>query len=196
MNSSLLEMVLAIALSGLILASAVIPTTQALMKYEAAQLDLRNMEAHALVLTRAEQLTGAIWRDANGPTGTGALAVGETGAWSVGWWAMRVNGDRLEQRFQSGTWGLLASPVQSVSAQFMLDTGVWTSNPPSDSVGEIIAMRFGWTAADSKQPHGGAYVTPDHALNHRLLWLAAPDHSKPYQRSDYACQIKLTVGAW
>ena len=58
------------------------------------------------------------------------------------------------------------------------------------------AMRFGWIASSSQQPHGGAYVTPDHALNHRLLPLAAPDHSAPYQRSDHTRQITLTVGAW
>ena len=73
MYGSLLEMVLAIALTGLIFASAIIPTTQIVADYQKAEVDLQARTRHAMAGLRFEQVAGTTWRDPNGPAGTAAL---------------------------------------------------------------------------------------------------------------------------
>jgi hypothetical protein len=196
MSASLLEMVLAIVLSGLIFASALIPTTQSLAAYEEAQLGLQNMTAQTLALTRAEQLVGAIWRDPNAPPDGANLQAAVADRLQVGTWELRQSGGRVEQQRQAAGWSPLATPVQSFSFQYLLRTGVWTAAPASGDLAKVLAVRYGWTDPTGGLPYGGLLVAPDHAFAAGLIALAAPDHSTTYHRADYARQITLTLGAW
>ena len=129
MNASLLEMVLAIALSGLIFASALIPTTQSMVAYQEAELDLQSMTAQTLALARAEQLAGAIWRDPNAPPDGAGLSAAAADQMQVGTWGLRQNGGHLEQQRQAAGWAVLAPAVQNFSFQYLLRSGVWTAAP-------------------------------------------------------------------
>ena len=196
MNSSLLEMVMAIALSGLIFASALIPMTQIMVQYQEAQLDLRNTTAQTLAVTRAEQLVGAIWRDPNAPPDGADLLTGVANQIQVGNWWFRQSGTRLEQQRPGGGWSTLATPVKNFSFQYLMDDGTWTTAPDADDLDSVLALRYSWTDSGSGLPFGGGLVVPDRAFGGGGIDLAVPPTSQPYHRSDYARTITLPLGTW
>lgn len=196
MNASLLEMVLAIALSGLIFASALIPTTQSMVAYQEAELDLQSTTAQMLALARAEQLTSAIWRDPNAPPDGAGLSAAAADEMQVGTWGFRQNGGRLEQQPQFAGWSALTGPVQNFSLQYLLRTGVWTAAPAPADRANVLAIRYGWIDPASGLPFAGEFVTPDHAFAAGLISLQRPSLSTPYRRADYARQMTLTLGNW
>jgi hypothetical protein len=195
MNASLLEMVLAIALSGLIFASALIPTTQSMVAYQEAELDLQSMTAQTLALARAEQLAGAIWRDPNAPPDGAGLSAAAADQMQVGTWGLRQNGGHLEQQRQAAGWAVLAPAVQNFSFQYLLRSGVWTAAPAPADRANVLAIRYGWTDPASGLPYAGGFVAPDHAFAAGLISLQRPGLSTPYHRADYARQMTLTRGS-
>ena len=196
MNASLLEMVLAIALSGLIFASALIPTTQSMLTYQEGAVDLQNRSAQMLTLARAEQLAGAIWRDPNAPPDTANLQAAAAARLQIGSWELRQSGGRMEQRYRSGRWSTLASPVQKFSYQYLLRTGVWTTAPPAAQRANVLAVRYSWTDPASRLQYSGTLVAPDHAFAAGVVNLPMPDLTGRYQRSNYARRITLRLGNW
>lgn len=196
MNASLLEVVLAIFLSGVIFASALIPTTQSMVAYQEAELNQQSMTAQMLALARVEQLAGAIWRDPNAPPDGAALTVAAASQLQVGTWEFRQSSSVLQQQRQAAGWSGLAGPVQNFSFQYLLRTGVWTATPAPADLANVLAVRCGWTDPAGGRPYGGVLVAPDHAFAAGLVSLAVPSHTTPYHRADYALQITLTLGSW
>jgi len=196
MNVSLIEMVLAIALSGLILASAILPTTQVMVAYQDAELEGRTMLAQTAAAVRAEQLVGAIWRDPNAPDGHATLQAALASQLQVGAWQLRASGNRLEQQRSTGGWAPIAQPVQGFSFQYLLDSGTWTAAPAAGELADVIAIRFAWSDPDSGLPYGGLVVTPDCSFAAGTISLETPSVSNPYRRTDYTRTMTLSLGRW
>ncbi len=189
-------MVIAIAVAGIIFASAIIPTTQIMTAYQEAELDLRNMTTQCLAAVRIEQLVGSIWRDPNAPPGGLPLQAAAADRLQVGSWELRCNQGSIEQRHSGGTWTPVAGPVQSFGLQYLLADGSWTGTPPADQLSRIVAIRFAWVDPASGTPYGGQVVAPDHAFSAGLIQLSPPITTIPYRRADYEREISLPLGSW
>lgn len=196
MNVSLIEMVLAIALSGLILASAILPTMQVMVAYQDAELNGQTMLAQSAAAVRAEQLAGAVWRDPNAPDGHATLQTASASLLQVGDWQLRTSGDQVQQRRSTGSWAPVAEPVQGFTFQYLLDDGTWTAAPAAGQLADVIAIRFSWSDSDSGLPYGGLVVTPDCTFAAGTISLETPSVSNPYRRTDYTQTMRLSLGTW
>ena len=196
MTASLVEMVMAIVLTGLIFASAIIPTVQTLVAYQDAELDLQKGTVQTTAAVRAEQVAADIWRDADPPDSGAPLQVAGAGRLEVGDWELREEKGRVEQRWRAGVWTPIAEPVLSFSFQYLLNDGTWVTTVPKAKLDAVLAVRFGWSDPDSGMPSSGLIVAPDRAFSAGLLELSMPDTSAKYRRKDYEREITLSLGSW
>jgi hypothetical protein len=169
MNASLVEMALAIGIAGLIFASAIVPTTQSVIAYQQTEAELRQATAQATAATRAEQVAGSIWRDADPPAGHAALERARAARLQVGDWTLRQNKGRFEQQLKSTAWAAIAEPAQNVSFQYLLNDGSWTTSVNKAQLGDVVALRYGWTDPDSGRTYDGRVATPDSTFSAGLL---------------------------
>lgn len=196
MQASLLEMVLAISIAGLILAAAIIPTTESAVAYQKAEAELRQATSQAIAAVRAEQIAARIWRDAEPPADHATLQKAWAAWLQVGGWELRQDEDRFEQKSSSTTWTSIAEPVGSLSFQYLLNDGSWTTSVAEAQLGNVLALRFDWSDSDSGRDYGGLMLAPDHAFSIGLLQLPMPDISEPYDREDYEQTFTLSLGSW
>ena len=196
MSASLLEMVLAIALSALIVASALLPLTQVVVQYQEAELDSQTMQAQGAAAVRAAQIANAIWRDPNAPASLADLQTASATQLQVGDWRIRVDGTRVEQQHESEGWATIAEPVQDFSFQYVLNTGTSTAAPTADELAGVIAVKVGWSDVTSGLQYGGTLVPPDCAFTGGVVTLSAPSTGKAYKRADYEQHVTLTLGTW
>jgi hypothetical protein len=196
MNASLVEMALAIAIAGLIFASAIVPTTQSVIAYQEVEAELRQATGQATAAVRAEQVAGSIWRSADPPAGHGALQKARAARLQVGDWELRQSKGRFEQQWKSAGWAAIAEPVDSLSFQYLLNDGSWTTSVDKAQLGSVLAMRYAWTDSDSGRTYAGLTVAPDSAFSGSLLELPEPDTSNPYQRKDYERTLSFSLGSW
>lgn len=196
MSSSLLEMVLAIALSGLILGSAIMPTISVMSDYERLQLDLRTTTAHALAAVRAEQIAGAIWRDPEPPAGLAPLGSAATNRLVVGDWTFTANSGRIEQACGNGPGAALTEAAAAFAGQYLRNDGTWTVNVPPGQLAGVVALRLGWREPDSNTPFSAVVVPLDTAFGAATLSLAAPQSSEPYNRAACERTVAFTIGSW
>ncbi len=196
MNVSLIEMVFAIALSGVILASAIIPTTQVMIAYQDAELDGQIMLMQSAAAVRAQQVANAVWRDPNAPDGHATLQSATAGQLQVGDWQLRAANGRLEQQRQATGWKTIAEPVQSFAFAYLLTSGVWTAAPAAGELGSVIVVRCGWNDSRSGLSYGATAVVPDRCFSAGVLSLERPSTGTAYRRADYERHSTLTLGTW
>jgi hypothetical protein len=196
MYGSLLEMVLAIALTGLIFASAIIPTTQIVADYQKAEVDLQARTRHAMAGLRFEQVAGTTWRDPNGPAGTAALQTAQRSQLQVGTSELREAGGALQQRIGGGSTATLVPSLTGFAYSYLLNNGTWAANPTAGQLGQIIALRASWTAPGSNTPFSTLVVAPDRRFGAGQLILPQPNTSQAYRRSNYVRNLTYTLGRW
>jgi hypothetical protein len=196
MQASLVEIVLAIAIAGLIFASAIIPTTQTAVAYQEAEAELRQATAQAIATVRPEQIAAEIWRDADPPQNHDTLSRAQSSRLAVGDWELRENRGQFEQKCSTSGWTPIAAPVQNLGFQYLLNSGAWTSSANGTALEDVLAVRFDWSDSDSGRKYGGLVVTPDRAFSAGLIELPQPDTSEPYRRDDYEQTITLSLGTW
>jgi hypothetical protein len=196
MQASLVEIVLAIAIAGLIFASAIIPTTQTAVAYQEAEAELRQATAQATATVRPEQIAAGIWRDPDPPDNHDALSQAHASRLAVGDWELRENRGQFEQKCSTSGWTPIAAPVQDLSFQYLLNSGAWTSSVSGGALDDVLAVRFDWSDPDSGRKYGGLVVAPDRAFSAGLIKLPQPDTSEPYRRDDYEQTITLSLGTW
>jgi hypothetical protein len=196
MNASLIEMVLAIALTGLILASAVMPTVQTVVANQEAELDWQTMMTHSAAAIRAEQVAGMIWRDPNAPDGYFPLRAARVDQLQVGNWQLRADGTAIEQQAPSGSWTPIAGDVQGFGLQYLLNSGAWTSSPNAVELDKVIAIRFNWSQANHGLRYGGLLAVADREYSAGPLSLRTLGAGPAYRRSDYARHTTLSLGTW
>jgi type II secretory pathway pseudopilin PulG len=196
MCASLVEMVLAIVIAGLIFASAIIPTTQSAVAYQEAEADVREATWQATATVRTEQLVGSIWRDDEPPAGHEALTKAQASQLSVDNCELRQTADAYQQNVDSIGWSVIASPVQSFGFQYLLNDGSWASSVSGGQHDDVLAVRFDWSSSDNGRKCGGVAVAPDRAFSGGRVNLLEPDTSAPYSRSDYERTIAFALGSW
>ena len=196
MQASLLEMVLAIAIAGLIFAAAVIPTTQTAVAYQQAEANVRAATWQVTATVRAEQIAGGIWRDTDPPANHDALTRARPGRLQVGDWQLRQRDGSVEQKWKSGDWTPIAEPVQGLAFEYLLNSGSWTSSVNNAQLGDVLALQFGWSEPGTGRPYGGLAVAPDRAFSAGLIQLPQPTLSAPYKRKDYERAIAFSLGSW
>jgi hypothetical protein len=196
MSASLLEMVLAIALAGLIFAAAIIPTSQTLVDYQKSEIDLRNLSAHGMATVRFEQVAGGIWRDPNGPPGGASLQAASATQLRTSFWDLSRSSGRWQQRYQGGTAATLLPAVSSFTYQYLLSTGAWITSPTASQRSKIVAVRCNWTDPVSGLPLSSLAVLPDHRFSAGLLVLPQPATTQPYSRDNYHRNHTFSLGAW
>jgi hypothetical protein len=196
MGASLLEMVLAIALTGMIFAAALLPTSQSLVDYQKSELDLRNLSAHGMATVRFEQVAGGIWRDPNGPPGAATLQAASANQLQTSYWELTASAGTWRQRYQAGAAATLLPAVSAFTYQYLLNTGAWTASPTAAQRSSIVAIRCTWTDPVSGLPLGSLAVLPDHRFSAGLLVLPQPDMSQAYSRDNYRRNLAFALGAW
>ncbi len=196
MYGSLLEMVLAIALTGLIFAAAILPTTQIIADYQKAEVDLQTQTMHAMAALRFEQVAGMVWRDPNAPAGTAALQTARRNQVQVGTSELRQTGGALQQRVGGGAAATLVPSVTGFAYNYLLNNGSWTASPTAPQLDQVIALRSGWTAPGSNTPFRTLVVAPDRRFGAGLLVLPQPNTSQAYQRGNYRRNLTFTLGRW
>jgi len=196
MRASLLEMVLAICIAGLIFASAIIPTTQTAVAYQRAESAVRDSVWQVTAVVRAEQIAASIWRDAEPPAGHETLQTAAPAQLKIGDWELREDSGRLQQKRASTAWQSIAEPVQSFSFGYLLNSGSWTSSVSAAQLDDVLAVRFTWSDVERGRPYGGLIVAPDRAFGGGLIELPQPDTSQAYEREDYERKITLSLGSW
>jgi hypothetical protein len=196
MQASLLEMVLAITIAGLIFAAAIIPTTQTMVAYQEAEANVRTATSQATATVRAEQVAASIWRDADPPQDHDTLSTAQSSRMEVGDWELRKTADCFQQKWASTGWSPIAEPVQSFAFQYLLNDGSWAASATASELEDVLAVRFDWSDPDTGRTYGGLIVTPDHAFAAGLIELPQPDTSEPYSREDYERTVTLSLGSW
>jgi type II secretory pathway pseudopilin PulG len=196
MHASLVEMVLAIVIAGLISASAIIPTTQTAVAYQKAETDVRQATWQATATVRTEQVAGSIWRDDEPPAGHDTLLTAQADQIEVGNWELRRDGYRYEQNLDSGAWTAIAEPVVSVSFQYLLNDGSWASSITAEQLDDVLAIRFDWNSSTNGRKYGGLVVAPDRAFSAGVIRLPVPDTSEPYSRAEYQRSFTFSLGTW
>jgi hypothetical protein len=196
MNVSIVEMVMAMVVFGIILASAVLPTVQVLVTYQEVDRCAQSLLAESAALVRAEQLLEAVWRDPNAPAGHGALLNAQAHQFQIGNWEWRGTGTQLQQQWQSGGWARLAEPVQTFAFEYLMNTGEWRTSVPSGSLAEIVAARFDWADPNSALSYGSQWVFPDYCFAAGLIGVHPVSFAPPYYRSDYERSAVFSLGMW
>ncbi len=195
MQASLMEMVLAIVIAGLIFASAIIPTTQTAAAYQENEADARQATWQATATVRTDQVAGNIWRDVDPPAGYDDLLTAQSDQLEVGEWELRQDTDRFEQNLDSGGWVAIAQPVENVAFQYLLNDGTWTSSA-SGQLDDVLAIRFDWSSTDNGRKYGGLMVAPDRAFSGGVVELFQGAGPATYSRPDYERTITFSLGSW
>jgi hypothetical protein len=196
MSASLVEMVLAIVIAGLIFASAIIPTTQTAVAYQEAEAKVREAACQVTATVRAEQVVGNIWRNDDPPANHDVLLTAQADQLEVGHWELRADSGQFEQNWNAGGWAPIAAPVQGLAFQYILNSGVWVSSVSGPALEDVLAVRFNWSDAGNGRKYGGVVVAPDHTFSGGVIELPQPDTSEPYSRHDYERELTLSLGSW
>jgi type II secretory pathway pseudopilin PulG len=195
MSASLIEMVLAIVIAGLIFASAIIPTTQTAAAYQENEADARQATWQVTATVRTEQVAGNVWRDAEPPDNHDALLKAMASQLWVGDWKLRHVAERYEQNGDSGGWATIAEPVENAAFQYLLNDGTWVSSANSQ-LDDVLAVRFDWSSTDNGRKYGGLMVAPDRAFSGGVVELFQGAGPATYSRPDYERTITFSLGSW
>lgn len=196
MSASLVEMIAAIVISGILLAGAVTPTAAVLVTYQKMQAAAQTATTHATAAVRVEQVGGQIWRDVTPPTGHGTLDTATATVLNVGNWEVRRSSTRIEHE-RSGVTGVLAQNVGSFQFEYLLDDGTWTASTlDSATRDELVALRATWTDTATGASYAARAVPPDRAFAAGSIALEAPDDSQAYARANYERNITLPIAGW
>lgn len=193
---SLLEMVLAITIAGIIFAGAIIPTTQTIAEYQECQADLARATRQELARVRPEQIIERTWRDLAPPVGYGALSRAYAAELTVAQRGLRASGEQVEQNEAGGDWTPIAAPVRNFSFGYLGKDGVWANAVASENLDDVVAVRFSWSDAESGRTYIGFALPPDRCHSGGRIELSSPDTPQPYQREDYTRKFSISLGEW
>ena len=197
MSASLIEMVMAIALAGLIFAGAVVPVTHAMLAYQESEADVQGKNAQHLAALRVEQVVASIWRQDDPPAEHGLLTKGDRNRLRVGSWDVREKGDHLLQTYRGGAPALLTQPAERLAFSYLLDDGTWAKGVKKGQFGGVVALRYWWTDSGSGATYRGLVLPTDAAFDGRLIELPKSESaSDTYRWSDHERDIVLDVKQW
>lgn len=195
MSVSLLEMVAAIAIAGVIFAGALIPVTQTVLAYQEAEADGQQRDSQYLATQRVRQLTASVWRTGDPPPGHAALTDAGARVLGVGTCELRQAKKQLQQNDTAAGDGILAAPVESFALSYQLADGQVTTGVDAGDFDQITAIHYKWK--DDGVIYGGVAWPTDRALSGWMLTLPEPESAAvSYRRADHKQTINLTVKPW
>lgn len=192
-----MEMVIAIAILGLIMTGLIVTTTQTIVTYQATDARVAESSDHTMAALRAERIAARVWRDPDPPAGHADLIAAKADELRVGDWRLRANSDVLEQVHVAPPYELLVDDVSGFAFSYRLSGGGWISqtlNPGERST--VVAVKYQWTDAVDGRIFGGISVLPDRQFSTGFLGLRTPTPGGAYNRSDHEQQITLNLGTW
>ena len=197
MSSSLVEMVAAIALAGIIFAGALIPVTSSLNEYQETEFAVQRDQTQRLAALRIEQIVATLWRSDEPPAGFGTLSTAQKQRIASSSFEIRENSNAIVQEPASGSPAVLAQPVDTFALEYLLDDGTWDSSVSAGDLGRVIGVRYAWTDNGPGQAYCGFVQTSDQALACSVLLLATPEEPDPlYRHEDHVREITLSVQTW
>lgn len=197
MSASLVEMIAAIAIAGLIFAGALLPVTDTVHRYQVSETDLQQTTTQHLAALRVRQVAASIWRTGDPPGVHDVLKRATPTRLATTRWELRAGKDRLWQVYRGRKPAAIAQPVRKFALRYLLDTGQWIKTPRSSQLARIVAVRYGWIGPESTAVYVGVAVPGDRAFAGREVRLPKPKAGgKPYRRSDYERTIDLDVKEW
>ena len=196
MSASLTEMVLAIAIAGVIFAGALLPVVESVHAYQEAELNMQRADAQHLAAIRVEQVGTLLWRGDDPPPEHGVLTRATSGRLVVGEWELREVQQVLLQARQSGRLAALVQPVEGFELRYLLGDGDWQKSVDASAADRLIALRYAW-ADEQGRAYRGMVVPTDRVFAAGSVTLPEPDAGlTTYRRSDYARDVSLTIETW
>lgn len=189
-------MILAIAIAGILFASAIIPTSRTIDAYQAGEANLREATLQNLARIRPQQVIEKVWRDAEPPAGYDAIARALTTELTAGSWALRESGGRFEQNRDDAGWSPIAEPVGDFAFAYLAKDGTWANSVAIADFDNIVAVRFGWTDTAVSRAYRGVVVLPDRCHAGGRIDLSPPNTSTAYHREDFTRRFSISLGEW
>ena len=197
MSSSLMEMVVAISILGLVMTGLVVTTAKTVITYQAADAQVEASTRHAMAALRDAQIVGRTWRDADPPAGYGDLTTAEATEIRVGEWRLRASSGDLEQLRDGSTYAPLAENVAGLEFSYRVGGGAWIAQTlDADQLAALVAVKSRWTDAATGRVFGGITVLPDRQFSTGTIVLPSPDTSGTYSRSNHEQQVTMSLGSW
>jgi hypothetical protein len=196
MGTSLIELVLAMMIAGLIIAAAILPMTQAAVAYQETELAVRTATAQAMATVRLSQVAESIWRDDDAPPGLDIVRRARPSELTVGDWSVRQHSGWLEQSLGNRGWARIAGPVSDVTFVYLLSDGSQASSVASSRLDDIVAIRYSWRDAETGRRRVGRIVAPDGQFAGGVIALPQPDLSGTYRRDDFERRVSVSLGSW
>lgn len=197
MSASLVELVVAIALAGILLSGALIPVTQTVHDYQVASAAVERSSEHALAGVRFEQVATAVWRFDDPPGDFGALTRAYSTSFAAGAWALDERDGMVRQARDGEAAAPLATDAKSFALSYRVEGGGWVSSVSAADFDALRAVRFTWSDAASGALYFGVCTPADAAFaGQQLGFPAAGTVSATYQRADHERSVALTVGVW
>lgn len=192
-----MEMVIAIAILGLIMTGLIVTTTQTIVTYQATDARVAESSDHAMAALRAERIAARVWREPDPPAGYADLLAAKSDELRVGDWRFRVNSDALEQAHIVLPYEPLVDDVSGFAFSYRISGGGWISQTlDSAQRSTVTAVKYQWTDAVDGRSFGGIVVLGDRQFSAGILGLRSPNTSGPYSRSDHEQQITMNLGTW
>jgi len=175
MSTSLIEFVMALILSGVVFASAVIPTSSLLARQETLQQEARARARHQDASAQVQRVLTRIWRPEDAPTGYEPLTAATSQQVQVGTWTCSFAADGLQLTRNDGTPATLVGPLSEASFSYRLTDGDWAGSVSSDQFDQIVAIRYAWTDPDTSWAYGNLAVPTDRMFGDLTLKLPETD---------------------
>ncbi len=194
MNSSLTEMVLAIAIAGIVLAMVAVPTTKMVIAEQKLEAQMTETQLQHLAAVRLETLGQRIWRTDQPPAGHAPPR-----------WLARLGmfvGDHLVAGWRPVIYsyrrGAIFTPlvrgIDRFVMRYRLRDGSETSVVRRSAFDQLVAARYEWQAG--RFTFSGWVVPLDRAFDAWPLSLPAADTSTPYSRNDFTRSLSFDLGTW
>lgn len=194
MNSSLTEMVLAIAIAAIVLAMVAVPTTRLMITEQKLERQMNDLQLQHAAALRFEQIGQSIWRTDAPPPGTAAPR-----------WLTRLGvfvGDSLIAGWRStlyhyrrgAPFAPLARGIGGFLARYRTVDGREVPLLRKNRFDQLVAGRYRWQAG--RFVFAGWFVPLDRAFDRQSLALPAPDTSGPYDRGRFSQKLTFDLGTW
>ena len=194
MNSSLTEMVLAIAIAAIILAMVAVPTTKMVIAEQKLAAQMADVQTQHAAAVRLERLGQRLWRTDQPPAG-----------YAKPQWLARLGmfvGDHLVAGWKPVIYSYrngsiftpLARNIDAFTMGYRLRDGSETSVVQKTAFDQLVAARYLWQTGNLT--FSGWVVPLDRAFDHAPLALPAADTSNPYDRNSFSHTLTFDLGSW
>ena len=194
MSASLLEMVMAISIAGLIFAGAILPVTETVRAYQESEASRQDSNAQHLAALRVHRITSSIWRDSDAPNDYGQLIKATSSQLGVGVWEITEKKQKLMQARGGKKPVVLAQPVKKFMLSYCLDDGSWVSTIKAGQYDRVVALRYQWSNGQSI--YSGVAVPTDKLFTGRSITVPEAKNGQVYRPVEHKKKHSFDVKPW